>query len=62
MYTIGNSGYYANGDPTSGLDKMTKTFVAIDAVGGALILGALAAVLARWRRKAKAASAGAHEA
>ena len=62
MYTIGNSGYYANGDPTAGMDKMTKTFVAIDAVGGILILGALAAVVARWRRKAKDALAGAHAA
>ena len=62
LYVTGNSGYYANGDPTSGLDKMTTTFITINVIAGVIIVGLFAFILIRWRRKMKAESAGAHEA
>lgn len=62
LYVIGNSGYYANGDPTSGMDQMTTTFVIIDVIAGIVIAGLLALILVRWRRKMKGEPAGAHNA
>ena len=58
LYTIGNSGYYANGAETSGMDNMTKLFVGIDAGIGVLILALAAIVFGRYfskKKKAKAA-------
>ena len=43
LYTVANSGYYANGDPTGGMDNMTRTFVGID-VGVGVVLVALEAI------------------
>ncbi len=52
LYTIGNSGYYANGDPTGGMDNMTKTFIMAD-VAVAVVLVALEAVAILGFRKKK---------
>ncbi len=40
MYTIVNSGYYADGDPTAsgGMDNMTKLFVKIDVIAGVVLV------------------------
>ena len=52
LYTIGNSGYYANGDPTGGMDNMTKTFLMAD-IGIAVVLAAAEALLLLNYRKRK---------
>jgi beta-glucosidase len=56
LYVVGNSGYYADGDPTGGIDNMTKTFIGID-VGVAIVLIAIEAiVIVRWLGKKKKAA------
>lgn len=56
LYTIGNSGYYADGeDPTGGLAKMDKIFIGIDVAAGLLILAVEAILIIRFRKKKKAA-------
>ena len=56
LYTVGNSGYYA--DPTavqasSGSSGMTTTFVIIDIIVVVLALGLEAFILLRWSKKRK---------
>ena len=54
LYTIGNSGYYAN-ESAGGMDNMTKIFLGAD-IGLAVVLIAIEAiVLASARKKKKAA-------
>lgn len=52
LYTIGNSGYYADGDPTGGMDNMTRTFVGVD-VGLAIVLAGFEALLIMTALKKK---------
>lgn len=54
LYTVGNSGYYAQGKQTGGgLTNMQKLFYGIDAGVAAAIILLLAIVLIRWRKKMK---------
>jgi beta-glucosidase len=54
LYTVGNSGYYANGDPTGGLSNMTKLFIGVD-VGAALVLVVIEVLVVRgYLKKSKA--------
>lgn len=55
LYTIGNSGYYANGDPTGGMDNMTRTFLMADIGIGAVLVAAEALLLLSFRKRSKAA-------
>ncbi|MDO4490197.1 MAG: glycoside hydrolase family 3 C-terminal domain-containing protein [Lachnospiraceae bacterium] len=57
MYTIVNSGFYAgDSDPTGGMTPMTKLFMKVDIIGGVVLLGAAALVLARYFSKKKKAA------
>lgn len=57
LYTVGNSGYYAGEDPTSGITNMTKIFIAAD-VGTALVIVVIEVILImRYRGKKKKADA-----
>ncbi len=53
LYTIANSGYYANGNPVGGMDNMTKTFVTINVICGVILvlIEVLAIVLALKKGK-----------
>ncbi len=54
LYTIGNSGYYADGAAGGGMDNMTKTFLTADiAIAAVLIL--LEVILLAGNKKKKAA-------
>ncbi len=53
LYTIGNSGYYATGTTTGGMDNMTKLFLGVDCGIGAAVLAAFAIVLIRYLKKNK---------
>ena len=55
LYTVANSGNYANGDPTGGMDNMTRTFLIADIIIAAVLIGAEAIVLIRCRKKSKQA-------
>lgn len=55
LYTVANSGNYANGDPTGGMDNMTRTFLIADIIIAAVLIGAEAIVLIRYRKKSKQA-------
>ena len=57
LYTIGNSGYYANGDPTAskGMDNMTKTFLMADIGVGVVLAAAEALLLLSLRKRSKVA-------
>jgi beta-glucosidase len=52
MYTIVNSGYYAEGSASGGMDNMTKTFLGIDIAVAAVVI--LAEILLFRSRKKKA--------
>lgn len=56
LYTIGNSGYYADAAAANntGMDNMTKLFVTVDAVVIALALAVEILVFLGWRKKKKA--------
>ena len=54
LYTIGNSGYYAN-ESTGGMDNMTKIFLGADIGVAVLLIAIEAIVLASARKKKKAA-------
>ena len=57
LYTIGNSGYYADGAAGGGMDNMTKTFLFADlGIAAALILLEVI-LLTRYNKKKKAAEA-----
>ncbi len=51
LYTIGNSGYYANGDPTGGMDNMTRTFLMADIGIGVVLVAAEALLLLNYRKR-----------
>ncbi len=62
LYTVGNSGYYADGVviEEGGMDNMNKLFLTVDVAVGAAVVLIMAIVLIRWalkRRKAKKAKA-----
>ena len=57
LYTIGNSGAYANGDASGGMDNMTRTFLIADIACAAVLLLIEIIVLARWAGKKKKAKA-----
>ena len=52
MYTIVNSGYYAEGTSSGGMDNMTKAFLGIDIAVAAVVI--LAEILLLRGRKKKA--------
>ena len=51
LYTIGNSGYYANGDPTGRMDNMTKTFLMADIGVGVVLLAAEVLLILSYRKR-----------
>ena len=57
LYTIGNSGYYANASESSGMDNMTKLFVTIDVIVALVLIVIEAIVLANYFSKKKKAQA-----
>lgn len=54
LYTVVNSGYYADGDPNKGFDNMTKVFVGVDVAAGLILALAEAALILSYRKKKKA--------
>jgi len=57
LYTIANSGYYADGDPEGGMDPMTKLFIKVDVAIGLVILVCEVLVVLRYKKKKKAIKA-----
>ena len=55
LYTVANSGYYADGNPAAGMSKMTKLFVTVDVILAAILIAADAVVIIRFRKKRKKA-------
>ena len=57
LYTIANSGYYANGNPVGGMDNMTKTFIIVDVIVAAIAIAleVIAIVFTVKKAKKKAA-------
>lgn len=55
LYTVANSGYYADGNPAAGMSKMTKLFVTVDVILAAVLIAADAVVIVRFRKKRKKA-------
>lgn len=55
LYTVGNSGYYADAAAANntGMDNMTKFFIAVDTIGILLALAVEALVVIRWLKKRK---------
>lgn len=53
LYTVGNSGYYANGDTSGGMDNMTKKFLTYDICIGVALVAIEAIVLTRYFKKKK---------
>ena len=53
LYTVANSGYYADGNPAAGMSKMTKLFVTVDVILAAILIAADAVVIVRFRKKRK---------
>ena len=53
LYTVANSGYYADGNPAAGMSNMTKLFVTVDVILAALLIAADAVVIVRFRKKRK---------
>lgn len=53
LYTIGNSGYYANGDPTGGMSNMDKFFLQINIIAGVVIVAIELIVILRYLNKKK---------
>lgn len=51
LYTVANSGYYADGNPTVGMTNMTKIFLTVDILLAAVIIAIDAIVIMRWRKK-----------
>lgn len=51
LYTIGNSGYYANGDPSGGMDNMTRTFLMADIAIGVVLVAAEVLLIMNYRKK-----------
>ena len=55
LYTVANSGYYADGNPATGMTNMTKLFVMIDVILAVVLLAVDTIVIVRWRKKKKQA-------
>ena len=53
LYTVANSGYYADGNPAAGMSNMTKLFVTVDVILAVLLIVADAIVIVRFRKKRK---------
>ncbi|MBR0282852.1 MAG: glycoside hydrolase family 3 C-terminal domain-containing protein [Oscillibacter sp.] len=51
MFTIVRSGNYTMEEESSGMDNMTRTFILIDLLTAAVVLGAGAAVILNYRKK-----------
>lgn len=51
LYTIGNSGYYADGDPAGGMTNMNKMFLTIDVVIALIIIAIEAILIVRYMKK-----------
>ena len=56
LYTVANSGYYADGNPASGMTNMTKLFVMIDVILAVVLIVVDTIVIVRWRKKKKQAA------
>lgn len=56
LYTVANSGYYADGNPATGMTNMTKLFVMIDVILAVVLLAVDTIVIVRWRKKKKQAA------
>lgn len=55
LYTVANSGYYAEGDPYGGMDNMTKTFITIDIAVVVILMAIEASVIFLSIKKRKSA-------
>lgn len=55
LYTVADSGYYADGNPASGMTNMTKLFVMIDVILAVVLIVVDTIVIVRWRKKKKQA-------
>ena len=53
MFTIVRSGNYTMEEESSGMDNMTRTFVLIDVLTAALVIGAGALVIMNYRKKSR---------
>ena len=53
LYTVANSGYYADGNPSAGMSNMTKLFVKVDVILAVLLIAADAIVIVCFRKKRK---------
>ena len=56
LYTVANSGYYADGNPATGMTNMTKLFVMIDVILAVVLIVVDTIVIVRWRKKKKQAA------
>ena len=50
LYTVANSGYYADGNPATGMTNMTKLFVMIDVILAVVLIVVDTIVIVRWRK------------
>lgn len=57
LYTVANSGYYADGNPEGGMDAMTKLFIKIDICAAVLLILGEVLVILNYRKKNKKESA-----
>lgn len=53
LYTVANSGYYADGDPTGGMTNMNKIFITIDVIVALLVIAIEAILILRFLKKKK---------
>ena len=56
LYTVANSGYYADGNPEGGIDAMTKLFIKVDVAIAALVILGEVLVILNYRKKKKASA------
>lgn len=56
LYTVANSGYYADGNPEGGIDPMTKLFIKVDVAIAALVILGEVLVILNYRKKKKASA------
>ena len=56
LYTVANSGYYADGNPEGGMDPMTKLFIKVDVAIVALVILGEVLVILNYRKKKKASA------
>ena len=53
LYTVANSGYYADGNPEGGMDPMTKLFIKVDALIAVIIILGEVLLIINYRKKNK---------